>query len=239
LKAQKGKQKLKDGKKIGGIGRLTNARIDKLQLYYGLAIRRHKHDLEGMKKEVWAGLYHSASSDENPQHQNCPEGPNTWCKYNLALLQKKPFKHPSPLPTAIADELKPIYERLTNDDIMQGCLGGYIQNNCEALNHIIWARCPKSKHSGRYHIDAAVSGAVIAFNDGSNGVANVLKHLGIDPGHNMALSIVKRDIKRKRESRSNASVLAQKVRKSRRIARKTTEDSNVDKEGVLYEAGAF
>ena len=106
LKAEKGKQKLRDGKTISGIGRLTNARIDKLRVYYELAIRCHKHDLEGMEKEGWEGLYHSVSCDEN-----CPEGPNTCCKYNLALLQKKPFKHPSPLPSAIADELKPIYER--------------------------------------------------------------------------------------------------------------------------------
>ena len=122
---------------------------------------------------------------------------------------------------------------------MQGCLGGYIQNNCEALNHIIWARCPKSQHSGRDHIDAAVAGVVIAFSDERSGVANVLKDLGIDPGHNVASAIFKRDIKRKKESNSNASVLAQKVRKSRRISRKTTEDSNLHKEGVMYEAGAF
>ena len=32
LKSQKGKQKFKDGKTIGGLGRLTNARIDKLQV---------------------------------------------------------------------------------------------------------------------------------------------------------------------------------------------------------------
>jgi len=51
LKAEKGKQKLRGGKTISGIGRLTNARIDKLQVYYGLAIRCHKHDLEGMEKE--------------------------------------------------------------------------------------------------------------------------------------------------------------------------------------------
>ena len=38
LKSQKGKQKLKDGKTIGGLGGLTNAKIDKLQVYYGLAI---------------------------------------------------------------------------------------------------------------------------------------------------------------------------------------------------------
>ena len=103
------------------------------------------------------------------------------------------------MPSAIADELKPIYERLTNDDIMQGCLGGYTQNNCEALNHLMWARCPKSKHSGRYHIVAAVAGAVVAFNDDSSCVANVLKHLGIDSGHNMASVVFKRDFMRKRE----------------------------------------
>ena len=239
LKAQKGKQKLRDGRTIGGIGRLTNGRIDKLQVYYGLAIRRHKFDVDGMKKEVWAGLYHSASSDENPQHQNCPKGPNSWCKYNLALLESKPFKHPSPLPSAIADELISIYQRLTQDDIMQGCVGGYTQNNCEAINHLIWARCPKSKHSGRDHLDAAVAGAVIAFNDGNVGIANVLRHLGIDPGQNMMSAIVKRDCKRKRESDMNATMLAKKVRKSRRKARKNIEESNLDKEGVVYEAGAF
>ena len=38
LKPQEGKQKLKDGKTIGGIGRLTHARIDRLQVYYRLAI---------------------------------------------------------------------------------------------------------------------------------------------------------------------------------------------------------
>ncbi len=40
LKSQKGKKKLMDGKTIGGAGRLTGAKIDKLQVYYGLAIRR-------------------------------------------------------------------------------------------------------------------------------------------------------------------------------------------------------
>ena len=56
-------RKVRDEKTIGGIGRLTNARIDKLQVYYGQAIRCNKLDLEGMKKEEWRGLCHSAPSD--------------------------------------------------------------------------------------------------------------------------------------------------------------------------------
>ena len=37
---------LEDGKKIGGKGRLTNAKIDNLQAYYGMAIRRNVNNLE-------------------------------------------------------------------------------------------------------------------------------------------------------------------------------------------------
>ncbi len=48
----------------GYIVRLTSDRIDKLQTYYGVAIRRHKDDLEGMKREVCVGLYHTASSND-------------------------------------------------------------------------------------------------------------------------------------------------------------------------------
>ena len=38
------------------VGRLTNVRIDKLQTYYGLAIRRNTGNLEGMRSEIMAGL---------------------------------------------------------------------------------------------------------------------------------------------------------------------------------------
>ena len=45
----KGK-KLSDGKTVGGKGRLTGKVIDKMQNYYGKAIRGNKGDLNGMKK---------------------------------------------------------------------------------------------------------------------------------------------------------------------------------------------
>ena len=69
LQSQYGKKKLSDSKTIGGYGRLTADRLDKLQTYYGLASRRNRDDLDGMRKEIWAGLYHSASTDDQPQHQ--------------------------------------------------------------------------------------------------------------------------------------------------------------------------
>lgn len=52
LKEQIGKDKLQEGKTLGGHGRLTQAAINEIQNYYGLAIRRNVHSLEEMKRAV-------------------------------------------------------------------------------------------------------------------------------------------------------------------------------------------
>ena len=128
---------------------MTAERIGKLQVYYGLALRRNKADVDGMRKEVLAGLKHSASSDEKPQHDDCPDKEGTWCKFKKAHRNGQVYRHKNPLPEAFVTEIKSIYERLTKQDLLEGCLGGYTQNNCESLNHLIWARCPKTIASGR------------------------------------------------------------------------------------------
>lgn len=71
-----------NGKKImkkilSGKGKLTAKLIDKLTIYYGLAIRRHSNSVEDMNNAIWATYYHYASSDENPQHEKCPGGANS------------------------------------------------------------------------------------------------------------------------------------------------------------------
>ena len=49
--------------------------IDRLQCYYGIAIRSNKGDLTGMQKAVRATFFHIASSKENNNHwAYCPEG---------------------------------------------------------------------------------------------------------------------------------------------------------------------
>ena len=34
-----------------------------------------------MYKEIWATNFHVGSTDNKPQHQNCPAGADSWCKY--------------------------------------------------------------------------------------------------------------------------------------------------------------
>ena len=65
LTTKLGAKKLSDWKGIGGGGRLTNALIDKIHIYYGLAIHRTTNkSVEEKKKEIWATYFHLMSSDE-------------------------------------------------------------------------------------------------------------------------------------------------------------------------------
>ena len=68
---------LSDSKKISGTGRLTKKVIDKLQKYYGMAIRSNVGDLRGMIMAVQETLHHMTSTDDWPVHHMCPEGENS------------------------------------------------------------------------------------------------------------------------------------------------------------------
>ena len=55
--------------------------IDRLQNYYGIAIRSNKGDLQSMKKAVYASYLHVASLTKNNWHDHCPDGQKSWCMY--------------------------------------------------------------------------------------------------------------------------------------------------------------
>lgn len=76
---------LKRAKKgLGGKGKLTGKLIDELSIYYGLAIRRNCDSIEKMKNAMWATLYHKLSTDNNPLHDKCPIGEDSWCTWQKA-----------------------------------------------------------------------------------------------------------------------------------------------------------
>ena len=63
-KYAKGK-KLADGKSIGGRGRLTDTEINKIQAYYGNAIRGNVNNLVGIRAAVWAIFFTSSQPMTN------------------------------------------------------------------------------------------------------------------------------------------------------------------------------
>ena len=124
-----------DGKTLGGKGRLTLKEIDKLQLYYGLAIRRNVGDVNMMKRDIKAILRHRLSTDENPNHSMCPTCPTSWCKYNRNPAD---YVYKNPLSKAVAVHIQPVFDRLSDSERLKHCVDGFTQSAAESFGNILW-----------------------------------------------------------------------------------------------------
>ncbi|XP_026471717.1 uncharacterized protein LOC113375996, partial [Ctenocephalides felis] len=194
-------KKDKTNKGIGGkgAGELTDKVIQEITKFYGLAIRRHPDLLEDMRKEVWATYYHKCSSDQNPQHQFCPEGEDSWCKWRKAEANNEldQFHHDkSPLIPQVQEAIKPVFEDLSKDELLIRCLGAETQNNNESLNSLIWTFAPKHLHSGPKIVEIASYLAIIIFNEGFQGILKVMSIMGCPVGREAQAYVEKRDEKR-------------------------------------------
>ena len=76
--------KLADGKSISGKGRLTDRLINKMQNYFGMAIRQNLGQLYAIKKSVLAILWHFTDiKNLDIRHQFCPRSAISRCKYQV------------------------------------------------------------------------------------------------------------------------------------------------------------
>ncbi|XP_025159029.1 uncharacterized protein LOC105189804 isoform X2 [Harpegnathos saltator] len=149
---------IKQKRKLGGKKRLTDGVIKKLTIYYILTIRRNVDSVQKMKEAIIATLDHYCSTDESPRHDNCPVGIDSWCEWRKAksINQLKSFKHPDRLINEeVEKHIRPIYEDLSNDNLLMRCLGGYIQNSNESFNSTIWLITPKHLNSGQKIVEIA------------------------------------------------------------------------------------
>ncbi|GFW94517.1 uncharacterized protein TNCV_3904271 [Trichonephila clavipes] len=82
LKTKMRGQKLSDGKLLCGRNRLTEAEIDRLQAYYGLAIRRNLSSVKDMQQAIWAIFFTQAINRlKTSAWIFCPSDTDTWCKF--------------------------------------------------------------------------------------------------------------------------------------------------------------
>ncbi|KAI8731216.1 Short-chain collagen C4 [Biomphalaria glabrata] len=225
-------RKLDDGKGISGIGRLTSKKIDTLQNYFGFAIRQNSGNLDQMKADVKAVLFHVGSSEKIPRHDYCPD--NSWCKYKL---DPKSYKHKNGLPEAVIKFLEPIFVDLANEELLRKCTHGKTQNRNENLNKLIWERCPKELYVEKETIEEAVYSAISYFNDGAVSIIKCLEYLGIEPGYYTYKKCFDRDKKRIRFSDIKSSEAAKKRRKTLRAIKKGFLDTTAASEGDMYTSG--
>ena len=171
--------KLSDGKGFGGKGRLTDGKIDILQNYYGLVVRSNFDDVDKMATAIKATLFHVPSTESNPQHDLCPDGHDSWCGYKR---EKESYQHKNGIPQCIVDAIVPVFENLSNSDLLQKCTHGLTQNLNECLNGLIWDRCPKTTYVEQSTVAPAAYLAVLKFNNGDISFLKIFEDLDIKPG---------------------------------------------------------
>ncbi|GBM10562.1 hypothetical protein AVEN_66204-1 [Araneus ventricosus] len=171
-----------DGKRLLGKNRLTDSQIDKIQNYYGLAIRRNLNCVQAMSQAIRAIFMHKLSTDENPQHGFCPIGEDSWCGFKKAEATGSAYKHKNNLPVAVVESMRPVFRDLSHPDLLKKCVHGNTQNPNESVNNVIWSRVPKSTFVQIEALSLGVYDAVCTFNEGNSARLQILQNLGIEPG---------------------------------------------------------
>ena len=109
----------------------------------------------------------------------------------------------------------------------------------EALNSIIWSRVPKHTFVSKSTIEMGTYSAVLHYNDGANGVLEVLKYFGLS-GIVILASSSKVDKTRIRHMKSKSTDKSKMQRKKIRAVKKGFIDDQQIKETTdSYISGGF
>lgn len=178
------KQKLSDGKTLSGRGRLTDAAVISIQRFYGIAIRENTDSVPKMRDAIWA-IYHHLQAEGPDDHALCPQGLASWCKYQKAVSSgdRANFEHKKPrIPPVCMQATKPVFETLTEEGLLNRCLGAFTQNNNESFHQLVWNYAPKTGHCGKRVVDIAVTKAILDFNGGQSAKKGLFQTLRLLPG---------------------------------------------------------
>ena len=131
--------KLSDGKTAGGKNWLTDHIIDEMQNYNGEAIRNNSNNLLYMKNAVWAIFHYLIRIEESLMNNKFypKDGISKFWSANNQYEDNKRFA------VVFPQELKPIFEKLTKDEILKKCIKGLTQNQNESVNGVLRRRCRK------------------------------------------------------------------------------------------------
>ncbi|XP_075742739.1 uncharacterized protein LOC142796312 [Rhipicephalus microplus] len=215
---------------LGGKGRLTKALIDKLTDYYGWALRNNSNNVAAMQRAVMASYYHVTSTDEDPHHDLCPEGADSWCRHNACKGNGvPPPKHKYNLPGYVAEALLPVYQRLSQASLLQCCLGAKTQNASESFHSVLWSLMPKEQHASLIAVETALHDAVLRYNAGCYRATQELSSsVGLPPGHLTIQRATEKDSLRLRKAQKRMNEKQEKRQRKRE-----------PKDTSSYSAGSF
>ncbi|XP_058791035.1 uncharacterized protein LOC131664163 [Phymastichus coffea] len=193
-----------------------------------------------MKKAIIATLDHYCSTDENPRHENCPEGAESWCEWRKAEAANNlsSYKHPARLiDETVEKHIRPIYKELSNDDLMTRCLGGHTQNSNESYNSIVWRLSPKHLNSGYKIVEIAAYMAAGMFNESYSAVLSTMQHLNIIVGQQCKNFADAADAERVIRENRRTSLSSKEARTARKLDTLSQNEFFEEEEGSMYGPG--
>ena len=211
----------KNVKGIGGKGGMSMPAIKRIQGHYGAAIRNNVNDTVKMKKDIWAIWEHRTK-----KHDNC----GNWCpsKKNPPGDPNKNALHPH-----VCESIKPVFEKLTQQSLLDKCAHGGTQNTNESFHNVIWARCPKTSFVGRSRLCLAVD-ATICYNEGECGRLPIFTELAMTEGYHTRKCFQNCDKGRIAGANAQATPAARLARHERAIQGAVTAEES----GEFYQSGA-
>ena len=227
---------------ISGRGKLTQDKITKIQNFYGRAIKDNPNDIEMMRKRIFAILFHYSSSDEHPKHVHCPPGDKSWCFWQRAVAHgKEPGTHKDheTLGVEIGKKMVPIFQRLTDEELLKRCSRKKTQNANESLHNLIWKLCPKAVFVNRKTMKTAVALACSQFSIGASFRQLLCKAMGIPEGEHLVQAGIKKDIQRIKLAEKKSREEWKERRKRLKFNKSTQSAKKSCKEGYTYAAGLY
>ena len=230
--------------KLGGrgIGRLTKDKAMYFQRMYRRAIVRNVDDVDGMRSAIWAALFHCMSSDEAPHHTRCPPGEDTWCFFQRAeALGEEPAPHKDnihhALDYSVAEAMVPVYQRMSDPNLLKRLAKGKTQNNNECLHSVVWSRCPKTVFVSAHKVAGAVAGAVSSFNAGARSLTRVMEELNIEPNEVLNAHLEHLDTRRVQQARDNNRYGVKLARIERQNEQRRERAAQIREEEPMYGPG--
>ena len=128
-------------------------------------MHKNSRNLEAMRQDVWAFLKHMVQNDTETleqQHDYCPK--DAWCNF---WKSRDNYDNVKRLTTVFYDLLETIFQRFSNNGLLNRCVRGMTQNENGSVNGVLWRRCRKTKFCGRQKVELALSETVCEFNTGA------------------------------------------------------------------------
>ena len=213
---------------------LTGKVMKEVSTYYGLAIQRYPDSIEEMEREIWATFYHKISTGKNPQHDKCNI---EWCGYLQAQANNTVYEHKPALSPLVEAYVKPVFEKLTDHELLKRCLGKNTQNSNECYNKTLWSVVQKHTFAGKELTELAVQITLAVFNEGQMTILKILEVMGCTIGWNSYNFASKKNYERIYCAERHAKASAKEARSSKKEDQQNKEESYQQSGNLLYGPG--